>query len=55
MFNNTDCPTVKIDSNLTGLRYAWEYCLKQLPAAAIAVAAVGTILMTCLLYTSRCV
>ena len=46
MFNNTDCPTVKIDSNLTGLRYAWEYCLKQLPSPAIAVAALGTILMT---------
>lgn len=46
MFNNTDCPTVKIDSNLTGLRYAWEYCLKQLPSETLAAAAVGTILMT---------
>ena len=46
MFNNTDCPTVKIDSNLTGLRYAWEYCLKQLPGEESAVAATGTITMT---------
>ena len=45
MFNNTDCPVVKIDSNLTGLRYAWEYCLKQLPVSADAVAATGTVTM----------
>lgn len=43
MFANQDCPVVKIDSNFTGLRYAWEICLKQLPGV---VAAVGLITMT---------
>lgn len=31
MFPTADCPTQKIDSNSTGLRYSWEECLKQLP------------------------
>lgn len=31
MFATADCPAVKIDSNFTGLRYAWERCLRQLP------------------------
>lgn len=30
-----DCPSFKIDSNDTGLRYAKEKCLKQLPAAGV--------------------
>ena len=34
---DAECPTNKIDSNFTGLRYAWEECLKQLPAGAAAV------------------
>lgn len=38
MFANQDCPAVKIDSNFTGLRYAWEICLKQLPVAVDGVA-----------------
>src|SRR5690606_21363708 len=25
------CPDVQIDSNVTGLRYAWEHCLKESP------------------------
>lgn len=29
------CPSNKIDSNVTGLRYAWEECLKQLPEDSI--------------------
>lgn len=32
MFLDADCPSNKIDSNVSGLRYAWEECLKQLPA-----------------------
>jgi hypothetical protein len=32
MFLDANCPSNKIDSNVTGLRYAWEECLKELPA-----------------------
>lgn len=37
------CPSSKIDSNNTGLRFAIEKCLKELPAAASAIAATGTL------------
>lgn len=37
------CPSYKIDSNDTGLRFAIEKCLKELPVAAAAVAATGQI------------
>ena len=37
------CPNFKIDSNDTGLRFAVERCLKELPVAAAGVAASGTL------------
>lgn len=37
------CPSSKIDSNNTGLRFAIEKCLKELPVASSAVAATGTL------------
>jgi len=38
MYQTEDCPVVKIDSNVTGLSYAWERCFKELPAASAAQA-----------------
>ena len=37
------CPSSKIDSNNTGLRFAIEKCLKELPVAASAIAATGAL------------
>lgn len=46
MYQTEDCPVVKIDSNVTGLSYAWERCFKQLPVAAVAIAALGVITLS---------